>query len=91
MQVITSVKTVSYYSAALVLYTTLTISQIQRRTYTVGVDKDNPTEVDRKYDFTSMSVVNLSLICQLGVVPPSTPPFFIDFFFIVLWFDRDNP
>lgn len=29
--------------------------------------------MDRKYDFSSMSVVNLSLICQLGVVAPSTP------------------
>lgn len=92
MQVITSMKMVSYYSAALahiVLSTTLTVSEIQKRTYTVGVDKDNPTEVDRKYDFAAMSVVNLSLICQLGVIAPSTPliasiSFFFFFYYCAL-------
>lgn len=71
---------VLYYSAALwrvVISTTLTISQIQQRTYTVIADKDNPTEVDRKHDFSSMSVV--SVICQLGVSTPSTALFLLIF------------
>jgi len=42
-------------------------------------DEDNPTDVGRKYHFSSMSVVNLSLICQLGVAHPS---FSSSFFFL---------
>lgn len=59
--------------------------------FTATADKDNPREVDRKYGFSTMSDVNLSLFCQLGVLPTPNPPLFIDFFFIILWFDRDNP